>query len=292
MAAQKIVLEPRKGQGSKLRYGLALTGIAVFTLLGYLVFLMFLKQVMPALTADSLYLLAGVAGVATFFSPCSFPLLPGYLSFYYNAGESGENNRPLRRGSLAALGVVSFTLLLGLVIALLGQGIAPSFSISGPNPSLFTQVFRIGLGVALLSLGSIQLSGATFHNHLLDSLTMRFHPSDESGYKTFYLYGFGYNAAGVGCAGPIMAGLIVFALGSGGFTSAFFAFVVYSATMGSCMLGVSLLVAKSKTILLNGVKHSTPRIKQASSVVLIGVGLFLIYVTLNLQFFVQTFFPK
>jgi cytochrome c-type biogenesis protein len=292
MTAGKIVSETRKEQRAKVRYALVLTGTAALTLLGYVVFLLFLKQAMPVLVTDSLYPLAGVAGVATFFSPCSFPLLPGYLSFYYNAEESNESVRPLLRGSLAAVGVVTFTLLLGLAIALLGQGIASSFSISGSNPSLLTRAFRIGLGVVLFSLGAIQLSGKTFHSQRLDSLVGKFHPSSGSAYKSFYLYGFGYNAAGIGCAGPIMAGLIVFALGSGGFMSAFMAFAVYSATMGSCMLLVSLLVAKSKTILLKNAKRSTPRIKQASSVILIGVGGFLVYATLNLQFFIQTFFPR
>jgi cytochrome c biogenesis protein CcdA len=193
---------------------------------------------------------------------------------------------------LADGGVVSFTLLLGLVIALLGQGIASSFSISGSNPSLFTRVFRVGLGAVLFSLGAIQLSGATFHSQLLYSLTGKLRPSDDSGSKGLYLYGFGYNAAGIGCAGPIMAGLIVFALASGGFASAFVAFAVYSATMGSCMLGISFLVARSESVLLNRVKHSTSKIKQSSSIILIAVGVFLIYATLNLQFFVQTFFPK
>ena len=89
-----------------------------------------------------------------------------------------------------------------------------------------------------------------------------------------------------------MAGLIVFALGSGGFVNAFMAFLVYSATMASLMVGISLLVAKSKTVLLNNLKASTPKIKKVSSIILIGVGVFLIYATLNLQFFVQTFFPK
>jgi len=274
------------------RYALIIISVAVVTLLGYLGFVIFLKDFMPAFSNYSLYLLSLAAGIATFFSPCSFPLLPGYLSLCYNTEKSEGSARSLYRGTIAALGGVSFTVILGLIIALFGQGVASSFSISNSNPSFFPRVFRIGLGALLVSLGAIQLSNATFHNHLLDALTGRFYSAAGSGGKGLYLYGFGYNAAGIGCAGPIMAGLIVFTLGSGGFVNAFIAFLVYSATMASLMLGVSLLVAKSKTVLLNSLKQSTPKVKKASSMILIGVGVFLIYATLNLQFFVQTFFPK
>ncbi len=245
---------------------------------------------MPAFGNYSLYLVAMAAAVATFFSPCSFPLLPGYLSAYYNT-ESGKREHALRRGMLAAAGVITFTVVIGTAIALLGQGVASSFSISSSNPSLFTRVFRMALGTILVSLGAIQLSNLTFHSRSLDALTNRFYSAARTGNKGLYLYGFGYNAAGIGCAGPIMAGLIIFALGSGGFINAFLAFLVYSASMASLMLGVSLLVSKSKTVLLNDLRYSTPKIKKASSIILIVVGAFLIYATINLQFFVRIFFP-
>ena len=275
-----------------LRYASIILSVAFITLLGYLGFVTFLKEVMPAFSSYSLYVLALVAGIATFFSPCSFPLLPGYLSFYYSAEQTDGGKRALYRGVLAASGVVTFTVILGVVIALMGQGIATSFSLSSPTPSLFTRVFRIGLGAVLMSLGAIQLSNVTFHNHLFDALTSKFHSAARSGNRGLYLYGFGYNAAGIGCAAPIMAGLIVFALASGGFVNAFLAFLVYSLTMASLMLGVSLLVARSKTVLINNLKYSTPKIKKASSIILIAVGTFLIYATIDLQSFVQIFFPK
>ncbi len=274
-----------------LRYGLIILSVVLVTLLGYLGFVAFLKELMPAFSDYSLYLLAVVAAVATFFSPCSFPLLPGYLSVYYSTEEPNRRKKALQGGILAAAGVITFTIIMGAVIALLGQGVASSFSVSSPNPSLLTRIFRIVLGIVLVSLGAVQLSNVTFHNHLLDALSSRFYSAARAGNKGLYLYGLGYNAAGIGCAGPIMAGLIVFALGSGGFISAFLAFLVYSASMASLMLGVSILVSKSKTVLVNDLKFSTPKIKKASSMILIMVGAFLIYATINLQLFVRTFFP-
>jgi cytochrome c-type biogenesis protein len=59
----------------------------------------------------NLYTLAIVAGVASFFSPCAFPLLPTYFSFYH-LGEQAQSptgvgvHRILQGGVAAALGVI------------------------------------------------------------------------------------------------------------------------------------------------------------------------------------------
>lgn len=291
-AGKELHIIPQGKQWShKLRYGLILLSVAVITFLGYLGFVFFLKEVMPAFTVYGLFLVAIVAGIATFFSPCSFPLLPGYLSFYYE-NSPGRRGNSLLHTIAPVAGVVTFNLLLGAVIALLGEGLVTGLSVSNPNPSQFTRFLRIGIGTALMILGAGQFSNVTFHFRTLDSLTQRFSAAARSGDRGLYLYGFGYNAAGIGCAGPIMAGLIIFALGSGGFVSAFSAFVVYSLTMASLMLLVSLLVVNSRNILIQNLKASTPKIKRVTSLILIAVGAFLIYATVNLQFFVQTFFPK
>ncbi len=277
---------------NRVRYSLILVAIAAITLVGYFGFIAFLNDVMPAFSRYSLYLIAIVAGIATFFSPCSFPLLPGYLSFYYNTEEKGRNGNAVYRGVLAALGIVSFNLILGTIIAFLGEGVASTFSVSSANPSQLTRIFRITIGLVLASLGALQLYNFTFHTRILDSIVKKFSRIARSKEQGLYFYGFGYNLAGVGCAGPIMAGLIVFALGLGGLATAFLAFVVYSLTMVSLMLGISLLIARSKSILIGRLKASTPNIKRATSTILVAVGVFLIYATVNLQFFVQTFFPK
>lgn len=274
------------------RYGLVILSIGIVTFFGYVGFVAFLKDFMPAFTLYSLYLIAIVAGVATFFSPCSFPLLPGYLSFYYRSEQGERGNTAFSRGVLAALGVVSFNIVLGVVIAMLGQGVATTLSISSSNPSLLTRLFRLGIGTILIALGALQLSNVTFHNRTIDTVAKRFSSVAKSGERGLYLYGFGYNLAGIGCAGPIMAGLVVYALGLGGFGIAFLAFVVYSSTMALLMIVLSLLVSKSKFILIDRLKASTPRIKKATSLILLAVGAFLIYATINLQFFIQAFFPK
>ena len=66
---------------------------------------------------------------------------------------------------------------------------------------------------------------------------------------------------------------------------------VFSFTMGALMLVVSGLVAASHQTLINRLKAATPKIKMASAIVLILVGLFNLYSVFNLEQFVRLLFP-
>jgi cytochrome c biogenesis protein CcdA len=69
----------------------------------------------------------------------------------------------------------------------------------------------------------------------------------------------------MGCTGPILAGLLLTAVTSGGFGTAFTAFVIFSLTMGSLMIFLSGLVATSRQTLVTRLKVAAPKIKQAAA---------------------------
>ena len=281
-----------------LQYGVLLIVFVVVIGAGYLGFRVFATT--PTLSAANLYLFAVVAGVASFFSPCAFPLLPSYFSFYQTAGRHTEGPRrgtgkALRFGLAAALGVITFALILGLIIAVLGTGVAQTLSISGPGPSQFVRIFRGVVGIILLTLGIAQLLGWNLKPAFMDSFAFYTRPNREGERgpaASLYLYGLGYNAAGMGCTGPILAGLVVAALASGGVASALSAFLVFAVTMGALMLAVSLLVAASEETLITQMKAAAPKIKRAASYVLILVGAFNIYTAINLPVFLSLLFPS
>lgn len=290
-------VETRPGSATYALYlGLVLLVLAMIGL-GYLGFRHFATTVMPQMGAFNLLALAVIAGVASFFSPCAFPLLPSYLSFYVTARGDSAQSAPTAHawvlGLAAAAGVITFTLVLGAVIGLLGAGAGKALSISGPEPSLFVRWFRGGVGVILIALGVAQWLNLNLKPGLADALAWRTRPQRETQRPatTLFFYGLGYNAAGMGCTGPILAGLTVFALSTGGFGAALTAFVVFSLTMGVLMLLVSGLVATSQETLILRLKASTPRIKKVASILLVLVGLFNIFTALSVGLFVRLLFP-
>ncbi len=279
-----------------LQYTLLLGVFLAVIIAGYFVFRAFAAT--PGQTEFNLYILAIMAGVASFFSPCAFPLLPSYFSFYHQA-DSDENGtskgvrKTLRLGLAAAFGVITFALVLGLMIALLGAGLAQGLSISGPAPSQFVRIFRGGVGVVLLILGVGQLLGWNLKPVFADAFAYRTRPERDGKRKpaaNLFLYGLGYNAAGMGCTAPILAGLMIFALSSGGFITALGAFGVFSLTMGGLMLLVSGLVAASRQTLITRLKAVAPKITRTASVLLILVGVFNIYTAVNLDLFLKLLF--
>lgn len=280
-----------------LQYAGWLIAFLLLILAGYRGFRAFATT--PDLSIFNLYTLAVVAGVASFFSPCAFPILPSYFSFNQTAAEdmtasSSSAIRVIRLGVAAALGVITFDLLLGVGIAVLGSSAAKSLSISGPEPSLFVRYFRGGVGAVLLTLGTGQIFGWNLKPRFVDSFAYRTRPERDgrrSPVLNLYLYGLGYNAAGMGCTGPILAGLIIFALTSGGASLALTAFLIFSLTMGTLMLVVSGLVAASHQTLITRLKAATPKIKDFASVLLIAVGVFNVYSAINLNLFLRLLFP-
>ncbi len=291
-------VETRPGSATYALYvGLVLLVLAMIGL-GYFGFRHFATTVMPQMGAFNLLALAIIAGVASFFSPCAFPLLPSYLSFYTTArgdrDQSAKTAHAWVLGLAAAAGVITFTLVLGALIGLLGAGAGKALSISGPEPSLFVRWFRGGVGVILIALGIAQWLNLNLKPGLADALAWRTRPQRETQKPAaaLFFYGLGYNAAGMGCTGPILAGLTVFALSTAGFGAALTAFVVFSLTMGVLMLLVSGLVATSQETLIGQLKASTPRIKKVASILLVLVGLFNVVTALSAGLFVRLLFPQ
>lgn len=280
----------RKG-APVLLYILSLLVILIVVLLGYMTFLYFMTSVAKNMTTYGLLLVAVIAGIASFFNPCSFPFIPVYLTKYYTIKEGATTkSRILLFGVIGALGLITFTILLGIIIALLGAGFGKSLGLAGPDPSLIVRWLRGVVGVVLIYFGFSHATGKGFSFHRLQpKISLQKIKSPAAG---IYWYGFLYSLIGIGCGGPILAGLSVFALSSGGFSSALFAFIVYSLVMGLLMIIISLLVGFSKGTLIEKLKANTVTIKKVAGVIVILVGLFLILSSIFTGTFTAILFPS
>ncbi|MFQ5950993.1 MAG: cytochrome c biogenesis CcdA family protein [Candidatus Geothermarchaeales archaeon] len=285
-----------EGQGRKSYLwlvGIALA-IAAIVAAGYLAFVAFVQGSVPSAGAVGLMLFSVVAGVAAFFNPCAFPVLPSYLKYHATAG-AGTNaggGRVLSSGGYAALGVISFNLILGLLIGVLGSAFGSSFALTGDEPNLWVRLFRGGVGSALVILGLSHFTGRGVSFGFLAGLGHRFTAtSGANPVRGLFTYGFGYNAIGIGCGGPILAGLAVLAFSFGGFASAIVAFLVYSLTMGVLMIIVSLLAGLAKEKVIKRLSSSTGSIQRASGLIQTLVGVFLLFSAVYTGLFVSVLFP-
>jgi cytochrome c biogenesis protein CcdA len=179
---------------------LALSTVAV-ALIGYLGYVSYPRFDLPAGTGATLLVLAAGAGIASFFSPCSFPLLLSMLARPL-AAEAREG-RPFRKAAMFAaglsVGASAFLVVVGLGIA---AGASTYF-----DDVTFTSTagitIRIVVGLLLITLGLIQLE-------VLPISFRRFEPAMHGYLRRqaqvrrrrpvvgFTLFGFGYLLAGFG----------------------------------------------------------------------------------------------
>ncbi|MFQ5907810.1 MAG: hypothetical protein ACE5JE_03150, partial [Thermoplasmata archaeon] len=195
-------------------------------------------------------------------------------------------------GSVAAVGVSTFNLLLGGFLAVLGVAFLGSLALVSPEPNLSVRVFRGVVGVLLIALGVSHVTGRGLSfgflerlGHLLRSV------QSPSPTRQLFIYGFGYNAVGIGCGGPILAGLAVFAFAFGGFEATLVAFLVFSLTIAGLMIAISVLPAFVGRTSMRSLSRSTGTIQRVAGTVQVITGAFLLFSAIYTSIFVQTFFP-
>jgi cytochrome c biogenesis protein CcdA len=143
-------------------------GVVLLGLAGYLGYVTYPRFSLPSMTGAALLALAAGAGVASFFSPCSFPLLLTLLA------REASMVPPARRApkivafaAAFSLGVVGFLTALGLVISLGGRGLASSVTFLSPTGI----AIRIVVGSLLVILGLIQAEILPGSFHPVERLT-------------------------------------------------------------------------------------------------------------------------
>jgi cytochrome c-type biogenesis protein len=239
---------------------------------------------------------AVVVGVGIFFSPCSFPLLPGYMAYYLRMKDAQRPQKALFAGTAAALGLAFFLIIIGIIVGIGGYAIMPYVAIIEP----FIGIIILALGIIMLTdymipyyritqpikrysaraiksiTGALPLQRAKHKIQHLTGSKVTFKSVREQGYFGLFIYGIGYGCAGAGCMAPLMLGLIVAGLVAGGLLNAFFIFLICAIVTAVLMIFVTLLTATSAGSLIQKLRLSTKWIKRICAIVLIIVGIYLI----------------
>ncbi|WP_265107948.1 cytochrome c biogenesis protein CcdA [Halosolutus halophilus] len=207
------------------------------------------------------------AGVATFFSPCAFPLLPGYVGFYVSQteGEDASLGGAVSRGVVAGVGV------LATFVALVGAAYWIGHATLS-NVVLFEPL----VGAILVVLGVLVVLDRA------PSLSVRL-PKRRSNVLGFGIFGAGYALAAAGCVAPLFIGVVGRALS---YPPGMAALVVGTYVGIVVLLMVSLTVATGMGLLAGSgrlVAHSTTLERFAGAVMIVaGIGqLYLAVVVLD-----------
>ncbi len=228
----------------------------------------------PFFIGLGLPLIALLAGVISFFSPCSFPLLPAYMGYYLNLNKERGDRRGKRqlimdgliKGVQPALGILVFYTLIGIFIIFAGNKIKS-----------YIPLFEPVVGVILIVLGILMIAEISVFNKLSFRVTGKLSKLSEKARFALFLYGIIYGAAAAGCTMPVFISIILIAISTGGFLFGFSLFLLYVLGMMGLMIFVTLLIALSAETFIKKLRNLTHYIEKIGGVVLVIAGVFIIY---------------
>jgi cytochrome c-type biogenesis protein len=210
--------------------------------------------------------MAVLAGVASYFSPCSFPMLPGYMTYYLRDSQVKESyGKAAAGGAVAGMGIMTVYGVIGIIAVLAGSVVTKYVTYLQPI-----------IGVVLLILGVLMLTPLQFFNSGKFTESMQNRMQGKGYYFGLYLYGVAYGAASQGCTAPVFIAVILIGFLSGSVLTGIGVLLLYSLTAALLMVAVTVLVAGLKKGVLAKLKSQTENIKKASAVVLIIVGAYLV----------------
>ena len=204
-----------------------------------------------------------MAGVSALLSPCGYPMLPGYISYYLGSKLSVE--KALRGGVTCALGLLTVYSVIGVIVSTIGGIVSPYI----PFLELVAGVAIIVMGIFMI----VEIRFLTFFEKLRAPI--------NKGLIGLFLYGIVYGLATLGCSAPIFFSIVFYAIVSGGALFGFVTFIFYAVGMGFPILLTTILVAKAKQLMLKKIMGITPLLQKISGLILIAIGIYLIYFYLN-----------
>jgi len=206
------------------------------------------------------------AGIVAFLSPCSFPLLPAYISYYLRLEEppsgKGQATPVLKKGILGgtvcAVGAILVLITIGIGVSAFGGAIEPYIPKMEPI-----------VGVILVIMGMLMLSGAPL------GFRIKIKASTRRGYTSLFGFGILYALATAGCVAPVFLGVVSRAVSSG-FVGGMAIFLSYALGLSLLLITVTVLVASAKEIVMTKLMRAMPYVERVGAIILIVVGVYLI----------------
>lgn len=202
----------------------------------------------------SLTVAAFGGGVAAFFAPCAFPLLPGYVGYYVSEADS---ERPLGgallRGLAASGGVLTVFAVLALVVVVFGRALV--------NYLVYVEPV---IGLALVGLGLAMLTGRTPTLHVPL-------PARRASVTGFLVFGAAYAIAATGCMVGVF-GAVVLEATTVAPLGGLFAIGGYAAGLSVPLVAATVVVAVGHDLGTRSLPRYTDRVRPIAGVLVVLAG--------------------
>lgn len=201
------------------------------------------------------------AAVATFFAPCSYALLPGYVGYYVAAtdGDAAPLGGALARGLAATAGVFLTFAGLSVTAIVAGAGLERALPVLEPL-----------VGIALIVVGASVLYSGSLSVHVVL-------PERNASILGFGLFGAAYAFAATACVLPLFLAIVLQSL-TMPVAETVLVLGAYAATFGALMLAITVATAVGRELGAGTVAAHSRLLTRIAGAVLIVAGTAQLYV--------------
>jgi len=202
---------------------------------------------------------AFTAGAFALFSPCSFPMFPGYISYYI--GSRAPLERAIIGGIACTLGLLAVFSLIGVIASMIGSFVY----IYMPFLELIAGIVAIILGLGMI----VEIE--------LPMLPIPVRAPKQRTLIGIFFYGVAYGLAALGCSAPIFFSVLFYSVVSGGLLYGMFIFIVYAFGMGFPLIMVTIILSRARGFISRRIVKATPLLHRLSGMIIVLIGVYLIY---------------
>lgn len=216
--------------------------------------------------------LAFSAGAATFFAPCAFPLLPGYLSYFLSDSVSTIADSSQRvdssfvyrvRHPLWRAALVSVAACIGMTIVYVG--LAGTTIALGAQALADIAVLELIVGSVFIIAGGAMAAGWTVEHSIVRL------PERRQSIGGFFVFGVLYAGAAAGCTAPLFIAIVIRGIASGPALGVGLA-VSYAFGMSAVLVLLTVLSAIGGSSIASTISQYTREIYRVAGLLLVLSG--------------------
>ena len=226
----------------------------------------------------SLLLFSFSLGILSFFSPCAFPMLPGYISYYLGIDnkiqfkeyttKKEKTIEFFKNGIIGGIICAS-----GALLVIISIGIGVSFFGEIIRETIKENLYQLNLivGILLIILGLIMAFNITLNLSLI-----KINAPKKRGYSSLFLYGILYSLVSISCVLPLFIGIMLRALNSTNFFEGVLIFFLYALGLSLFLIILTILISIAEITIVKKFNKILPLVKKMGSIFLIFVGIWII----------------
>ncbi|MFB6114357.1 MAG: cytochrome c biogenesis CcdA family protein, partial [Halodesulfurarchaeum sp.] len=204
------------------------------------------------------------AGIASFFAPCAFPLLPGYVGYYTATVDTDVTlGSAVLRGGAAGVGALSIFAVFSIVVVTVGRELLHQVRFIEP---------LIGLVLVALGLSIVLDRMPTWHVQL---------PGRQSSVLGFAVFGAGYATAASGCFAPVFIAVLLEAM-TLSLASGLLTVAAFGGGMAGLLFAFTVAIAIGHDLGGSALPQYADRIKPIAGAIIALAGAYQLYESLEL----------